>query len=129
MTDTSHTFSLLHTIISANSTQECFSTSGRSLSRSASSSQHLYILPHMEKYYFKTMDLVYFSRQPVQLWVQWKRNGMDDRSSILDRVRDNFPQLADRLWGPASLLSIGYRRMLPTGRKRPEEWSWSLTFI
>jgi hypothetical protein len=43
--------------------------------------------------------------------------GLDDRGSILDRGRGFFfyPIRPDRLWGPPSLLSNGYRGVISLG--------------
>jgi len=45
--------------------------------------------------------------------------GLDDRYSIPGRSNDRIcfssPPRADRLWGPPSLLSNGYRRLIPWG--------------
>jgi hypothetical protein len=46
---------------------------------------------------------------------------MDERGSIPGRCYDFYssPLRPDRLWGPSSLLSIGYRGVLSSGIKRP----------
>jgi len=38
------------------------------------------------------------------------------------------PPRPERLWGPPSLLSNGYRELFPGG-KATRAWSWSLTSI
>jgi hypothetical protein len=46
--------------------------------------------------------------------------GLINRGSILDRGIIFFLlQFSDKLWGPPSLLSIGFGGLCPLGQKRP----------